>query len=91
MVEDDQDVFHIISKKNGGADHTDNYHFVQNKHMNRAIGHKYDDLNCYLAGEAKAEKAVAISKQMCGYKGPSAVELYKQGEERFREMNINVK
>lgn len=28
-LESDQDVYHIISSENGGADHPDNYHFVQ--------------------------------------------------------------
>lgn len=81
----DQDIFHIIAGANGGADHSDNYHFAQNRAFNRAIGDRYDHVNCYLVGLEKAKKAVLVSVQFSSYKGPSAEELYKKGEAFWRD------
>lgn len=83
-VEADQDVHHIIARENGGADHPDNYLFVANMSFNRGIKQYFDGLMCYFAGKEKAKKAVKISKQLNGYRGPEAMELYRQGEEVFR-------
>lgn len=83
LIERDQDVFHIIAAANGGADHPDNYHCGQNGSLNRAIGSRYDHINCYLAGRAKARKAVAVSRRLGSYRGPSAAKLYRLGERHF--------
>jgi len=56
-----QHVYHIISASNGGPDHTNNYLYALGGSFNIAVGDRFDHLNCYLAGKAKAEKAVAIS------------------------------
>jgi hypothetical protein len=97
LVEVDQDVFHIIAGHHGGADHPDNYDFVRGRKWNQAISSNYDYINCYLAGETKCEKAVAISKQLgnfCDskrsknhkyYTGSSAAELHKLGEDALRD------
>lgn len=85
LLEDDQDVFHIIAHSNGGAEHTDNYHYAQNKSFNRQIGNRFDALNCYLAGKEKASKAVAISRIFGTYNGPDADKLYVKGEAFFRD------
>ncbi len=98
LIEDDQDVFHIISTDNGGADHKDNYDFVRGSNWNRAIGSKFDHINCYQVGKLKCTKAVAISILLGSYScskdhpkhkkylGPSAAELYKLGEEVMRDL-----
>lgn len=90
IIEPDQDVVHIISEANGGANHPDNYAFVGNASWNRSIVEKFDHLNCYMAGKAKSEKAVAISKKIGNgkklYDGESALELYKKGEAIMREI-----
>jgi hypothetical protein len=80
----DQDVFHIIAHANGGADHALNYHFAQNRAFNRAIGDKFDHINAFLAGKEQTRLAVEASKRWSGYTGPSADELYKQGEDFWR-------
>lgn len=89
LLEDDQDVYHIISSENGGADHICNYHYAQNAALNRAIGCRHDYLNAYLAGRRKTEAAVRVSRQYGNnkgqrYEGPSAEELYRQGEATMR-------
>ena len=92
LMEDDQDVFHIIAFNNGGSDHTDNFHFTQSAAWNRSIGDKLDAVNCYLAGRIKATKAVKISTEQGQkksgkgkfYTGLSAEKLYKQGESLMR-------
>ena len=76
----DVDVCHIISKKNGGADHPDNYDYVRGRTWNRMTGHKYDDVNCFLAGKEACQKAVDISIELNDYSGPGASELYESGE-----------
>jgi hypothetical protein len=91
LLEDDQDVYHIISSENGGADHMDNYHYAQNGSWNRAIGANHDYINCFLAGKLKSEKAVAISRGQGNskgkrYQGPDASVLYKLGEDAMREL-----
>ena len=59
-----QHVYHIISASNGGPDHTDNYLYALGGSFNIAIGDRFDHLNCFLAGKAKARKAVAISMKV---------------------------
>lgn len=76
----DQDVAHIISRKHGGADHPDNYDYVRGRRWNRMTQHRFDDINCFLAGRDKCQKAVDISKRLGTYDGPSADELYERGE-----------
>jgi len=56
-----QHVYHIIATSNGGPDHTDNYLYALGGSFNIAVGDRFDHLNCFLAGKAKAEKAVAIA------------------------------
>jgi len=58
-----QHVFHIIAAANGGPDHTDNYLFALGGTFNIAVGAHLDHFNCFLAGKAKAMKAVAIAMQ----------------------------
>ena len=54
-------MFHIIAASNGGPDHTDNYLYALGGSFNIAIGDRFDHLNCFLAGKAKARKAVDIA------------------------------
>jgi hypothetical protein len=61
---DEKDVFHIIAHANGGADHPDNYLFALGSSYNRCIGDQFDDLNCFLAGEKQAVKAIKRSMEM---------------------------
>ena len=94
LLEDDQDVYHIIASEKGGADHMDNYHYAQNGSWNRAIGANHDYINCFLAGKLKSEKAVAISRVQGSYKGkkyqgPDAEVLYKLGEDAMRELRAS--
>ena len=56
-----QHVYHIIAASNGGPDHTDNYLYALGGSFNIAVGDRFDHLNCFLAGKAKAEKAVTIA------------------------------
>lgn len=89
LLADDQDVFHIIASENGGAEHTDNYHFAQNNALNRALGHRHDYLTAYMAGKMKTEAAVRVSKKYGNrkgkiYAGPSAEELYRKGDAAMR-------
>jgi hypothetical protein len=58
-----QHVFHIIAAANGGPDHTDNYLFALGGTFNIAVGAHLDQFNCFLAGKAKAMKAVAIAER----------------------------
>ena len=58
-----QHVFHIIAAANGGPDHTDNYLFALGGTFNIAVGAHLDHFNCFLAGKAKAIKAVAIAEK----------------------------
>jgi hypothetical protein len=78
-----QDVCHIISEANGGANHSDNF-FIAGEAFNRSTGNRHDQLIAYIAGREAAERAVVISRAMNGYSGPNAETLYKQGEEVFR-------
>jgi len=91
LLEEDQDVFHIISSENGGADHPHNYHYAQNRSWNRAIGANHDYINCFLAGKIKARKAVKVSREIGNYRGkkydgPGAEDLYEAGENSMRKM-----
>ena len=105
-----QHVYHIIATSNGGPDHTDNYLYALGGSFNIAVGDRFDHLNCFLAGKAKAEKAVAIAikvandpslhmhiekrgkaKQVTFRDGrhgsiQSGGQLYKMGEDLFRDM-----
>ena len=58
-----QDVFHIIANSEGGADHPHNYLYALGSTFNRAIGDKYDDLNAFLAGPEKTERAIRASME----------------------------
>jgi hypothetical protein len=94
LIEADQDVYHIISRRNGGADHISNYHYAQNRHLNRAIGEEHDYLNAYLAGLEKTKVAVAVSMKFGNAAGkkytgqPSAEELCKKGKEALRLVRL---
>lgn len=94
-LETDVDVCHIIAKKNGGADHPDNYDFLRGRTWNRMVGHSFDDVNCFLAGREKCQKAVDVSKTLNEYTGPSADELYDSGElamkRAFKVLSENLK
>lgn len=59
-----QHVYHIISTSNGGPDHTHNYLYALGGSFNIAVGDRFDHLNCFLAGRAKAQKAVGISMRV---------------------------
>jgi len=87
----DQDVIHIISRKNGGADHPFNYDYLRGRRWNRMTQHRFDELNCFLAGREKCQKAVAISRELGTYDGPPADELYERGEEMMRRFLESVK
>ena len=58
-----QDVFHIIAAENGGPNHPDNYLFSLGSGFNRSIGHRWDELNCFLAGLEKTRAAWAIAHE----------------------------
>jgi hypothetical protein len=100
-IEADQDVFHIIASDNGGADHPENYDLVKGNGFNRAIGSKFDHINCFMAGKLKCEKAVTVSKTLGShtpsaskhkrYSGKSAAELYKEGEAWFRDARAKMR
>ena len=62
--EEGQHVFHIIAASNGGPNHVDNYLYALGGSFNMAIGNRFDHVNCYLAGKAKARKAVAVSMEV---------------------------
>jgi hypothetical protein len=65
-----QDVCHIIAEANGGANHSDNF-FIAGEAFNRSTGNRHDQLIAYIAGREAAERAVAISRSMNGYSGPT--------------------
>lgn len=88
LIEKDQDVFHIIAVSNGGVDHPDNYHYAQNSSHNRSIGCRYDHVNCYMAGLAKARKAVSICRKIGHYRGPTAATLYRMGARFWKQAKI---
>ena len=58
---DGQDVFHIIANSKGGADHPDNFLYALGSTFNRSIGDRFDDLNAFLAGPEKTERAIRAS------------------------------
>lgn len=61
VAADGQDVYHIIATANGGPDHTDNYLYALGANFNRGISHNYDTFNLFMAGRAKAQKAVDVA------------------------------
>jgi len=81
----DQHVSHIISEANGGANHSDNY-FIASNAFNLGTGNRHDALIAYIAGLERADTAVEISRRLRGYNGPTAVQLFRQGEEVFRQV-----
>ena len=105
-----QHVYHIISASNGGPDHTDNYLYALGGSFNIAVGDRFDHLNYFLAGKAKALKAVDVARKVAAderlhhhidkrrkarpttfFQGrhrdvTSGHELYKKGEDLFRDM-----
>lgn len=83
-VTDDSEVCHIIASANGGADARENY-IMLNGAFNRRIGKRGDHIMVYLVGIHKALSAVQASIDLNGYKGPSASDLYKNGEAFFRD------
>lgn len=85
-LERDRDVAHIISARNGGADHPDNYDYVRGRGWNRMARHEYDHVNCFLAGREKCQKAVDASRAFGTYEGPGAEDMYAAGEKAFRRV-----
>ncbi len=81
----DQEACHIISVKNDGASHSSNL-FLLSRGYNRATGARQDPITCFLAGLRKTEMAVAASKKYAGYNGPSAYDLYEQGQQVFQKI-----
>lgn len=77
-----QHVFHIIAASNGGPDHTDNYLYALGGTFNMAIGDRFDHLNCFLAGKAKAQKAVAIAIKVANDPGLSSKHIDKRGKDK---------
>ena len=65
----DTDVFHIIARRNGGADHPHNYLFMLGSSFNRTIKHHFDDLNCFIAGLHRTKMAVKVSLPDAGFGG----------------------
>ena len=61
-----QHVFHIIAAAHGGPNHVDNFLFALGGTFNLSIGDKNDNVNCFLAGKAKARLAVDIAKKVAG-------------------------
>mmetsp|Transcript_18761 Transcript_18761/g.44205 ORF Transcript_18761/g.44205 Transcript_18761/m.44205 type:complete len:329 (+) Transcript_18761:708-1694(+) len=62
--DNDMDVFHIVASAHGGADHPHNYNIAQGSGYNRSIGARYDDLNIYFVGKARAQKAIQVSMDL---------------------------
>lgn len=77
-----QHVFHIIAASNGGPDHTDNYLYALGGSFNIAVGDRFDHLNCFLAGKAKAQKAVAIAIKVANDPGLSDNHIDKRGKDK---------
>eukprot|EP00898_Chlorokybus_atmophyticus_P004194 jgi/Chlat1/4776/Chrsp308S04733 len=92
-VQQDQDILHIVSVDNGGADHTDNYWFAMGRALNIRLGAKHDHVCAYMVGLLATEKAVARSREAPqkgeartkAYVGLSASELIRKGEAVFRD------
>lgn len=84
-LDHDQDVLHIISKANGGADHIDNYLFLGNMRLNRRLGKNADEIYCYLSGLEGTKRAVQASLRygtFADHFTPAHI-LYERGLERF--------
>ena len=78
-------IYRIISKKNGGVDHTENYDTGRDRTTwARVFGDEHDHINCFLAGRERCQKAVDISRSLGGYAGPGAETLYALGEKTMR-------
>ena len=86
----DQHVCHIVASANGGADHPDNY-VIANGKLNVQAGSRLDAYFAYHAGLEKTSAAVLISKRLRGYAGPSALELYREGEDMFRSYRVDAR
>ena len=82
-LEYDQHVGHIIAKTNGGADHQDNYYPIS-AWINVSVGNRDDSFLAMVAGLEATRKAVAVSKRLRGYNGPSAEELVEIGKKRHK-------
>jgi len=80
VIEDDQDVFHIIASANGGADHVDNYAFLGNSVLNIKLGCKNDDIVGWMTGLQKLKKAVAVSNLLGNRKGLRPVDIISIGK-----------
>jgi hypothetical protein len=96
-----QHVFHIIAAAHGGPDHVDNFLCALGGTFNTSIGEHLDNVNCFLAGKAKARKAVAIAKKVARHPSlhhyiakrrkskpclyTESVHQYKDAEELFGE------
>jgi hypothetical protein len=78
-LEDDQHVCHIISSKNGGADHSDNY-IVASASFNLATGARHDAIIANFIGPKAHQRAVAVSKNFKG----DADKLFQQGADALR-------
>ena len=72
------DVGHIIAKKNGGADDSDNYRLVK-RGFNRRIKNNWDPLMFSLAGVERTRAAIRCSPAS-GYKEHQAQALVDEGD-----------
>ena len=79
---DGQQVFHIIAAAHGGPDHTDNYLYALGGSFNQSVGEHLDTVNCFMAGKAKARKAVAIAEKVA--KDPSLHKHIRPGTKGIR-------
>ena len=78
-----QDVFHIIADSHGGANHPDNFLYALGSPFNRTIGDRHDALNCFLAGQEKALKAVESSVKYGSY----SLKLGNSNEEEAKKLH----
>ena len=62
--------------------HTDNYLYALGGSFNIAVGDRFDHLNCFLAGKAKAQKAVAIAIKVANDPGLSDNHIDKRGKDK---------
>ena len=83
----DTDVFHIIARTNGGADHPHNYLFMLGSSFNRTIKHNFDDLNCFIAGFHQTKMAIKVSLPDAGFGGKLESTLQIEAEARRRFEN----
>ena len=74
-----QNVCHIIAKKNGGADHPDNY-VIADARFNQKSHDDNDEYYAAIVGHVRVQGAVDISRSLGTYgPGPSAHTLYDDG------------